>query len=76
MTVLHKRLDARHFRFAHRDLEYPGAGHLIGSAIPYLPAAADPAYGGTPSADAAARAALWPRILDFMRSMRGSESGG
>jgi dienelactone hydrolase len=70
-TVLHKRLDARHFRFAHHDLEYPEAGHLIGSAIPYLPAAADPGYGGMPSADSAARAEVWPRIVDFMRGLRG-----
>lgn len=71
MTVLHERLAKRHFRFAHRDLDYADAGHLLGSAIPYLPATVVPAYGGSPAADSAARAALWPRILDFMRGLRG-----
>jgi dienelactone hydrolase len=71
MTALHERLDARHFGHPHRDLDFGQAGHLLGSAIPYLPAGAAPRYGGTPRADAAARAALWPRMLQFMRGLRG-----
>jgi dienelactone hydrolase len=71
MTALHERLDARHFAHPHRDLDFGEAGHLLGSAIPYLPAGSAPGTGGTPRADAAARAALWPRILDFMRGLRG-----
>jgi dienelactone hydrolase len=72
MAALHHRLDARHFARPHRDLDFGEAGHLLGSAIPYLPAGAAPQYGGTPRADAAARAALWPRMLDFMRDLRGA----
>jgi dienelactone hydrolase len=70
-TVLGQRLDRRGFAHPHRDVDYATAGHLLGSAVPYLPAANVPDYGGTPRADAAARAALWPRILAFMRGLRG-----
>jgi dienelactone hydrolase len=71
MTVLERRLDERHFARSHRDVEYGTAGHLLGSAIPYLPAPSESGYGGSPAADAAARAALWPRMLEFMRGLRG-----
>jgi hypothetical protein len=52
-------------------VDYGTAGHLLGSAIPYLPAAGKSGYGGSPAADAAARAALWPRMLEHMRGLRG-----
>jgi dienelactone hydrolase len=71
MTVLEQRLDERHFARPHRDVDYGTAGHLLGSAIPYLPAATASGYGGSPAADAAARAALWPRMLAFMRGLPG-----
>ena len=71
MTVLEQRLNDRHFAHPHHDVDYGTAGHLLGSAIPYLPAASASGYGGSPSADAAARAALWPRMLEFMRGLRG-----
>jgi hypothetical protein len=71
MTVLERRLDERHFALPHRDVDYGTAGHLLGSAIPYLPAASESGYGGSPAADAAARAALWPRMLAFVRGLRG-----
>ena len=71
MTVLEQRLEERHFARPHRDVDYGTAGHLLGSAIPYLPAASESGYGGSPAADAAARAALWPRMLEFMRGLRG-----
>ena len=70
-TVLHQRLDSRHFAHHHQDLQFADAGHLVGSAVPDLPAAAVPEYGGSPRADAAGRAAAWPRILDFMRGLGG-----
>jgi hypothetical protein len=72
MTVLKQRLDERHFARPHRDVDYGTAGPLVGSAIPYLPAATVSGYGGSPAADAAARAALWPRMLAFMRGLRGA----
>jgi hypothetical protein len=71
MTVLEQGLDERHFARPHRDVDYGTAGHLLGSAIPYLPAAGKSGYGGSPAADAAARAALWPCMLEFMRGLRG-----
>ena len=70
-TVLHQRLAARHFAHPHQDLQFADAGHLVGSAVPDLPAAAVPEYGGSPRADAAGRAAAWPRILEFMRGLGG-----
>lgn len=56
---------------------YPKAGHSVGCAIPYLPAAAFdlgrkmflPA-GGTQAANAQARAASWPRLLHFLANVR------
>lgn len=60
------RLDAHRFRFAHRGLVYPDAGHGIAIALPYLPATGSAGgSGGTPRADAAALADLWPHILRF-----------
>jgi dienelactone hydrolase len=56
---------------------YPRAGHSVGCALPYLPAAAFrrgrdvfvPA-GGTEEANALARAASWPRVLRFFAALR------
>jgi dienelactone hydrolase len=63
-TEIQERLSRS--RFAHPDLRFPAAGHGIGLAVPYLPSL-DPAQaGGTAAADAAARAALWPRLLAFL----------
>jgi dienelactone hydrolase len=54
------------WRFAHPNLSYPAAGHNVGFAIPFVPGYDAAQVGGTPAADAAARAALWPRLLDFL----------
>jgi dienelactone hydrolase len=63
------RLTARRFRFPHQGLVYANAGHLIGDALPYQPATgAANGFGGSPRADAAAEADLWPRILRFFAS--------
>ncbi len=70
-TELHQRLDARHFAYAHRDLEFDLAGHQVGSAVPYVPSVGRSGSGGTPAANEAGKAALWPRILDFMRGLGG-----
>ena len=44
----------------------PRAGHCIGGALPYLPTSTEASPGdGTPRADAAARADLWPPILRY-----------
>jgi dienelactone hydrolase len=66
VAEVQRRLADRHFRFAHEGLTYDRAGHLVGAAIPYLPAPTDQArYGGSVPADATAKADLWPRILRF-----------
>jgi dienelactone hydrolase len=62
------RLRAHHFTHAVTLLEYPNAGHGVGSLLPY-----DPTYlptGGTIDADQRARAAGWPRLLAFLSSLR------
>ena len=60
------RLAAHHFRYEHRGLVYEQAGHLIGLAVPYLPAPTTQiGDGGTARADAAAKADLWRHILAF-----------
>jgi dienelactone hydrolase len=69
-TQLHRCLDERHFAYSHQDLDFGGAGHLVSSAIPYLPTVTNPHYGGSAGADEAGKAALWPRILDYMRALR------
>jgi dienelactone hydrolase len=65
---IHARLRASHFRFAHPDLRYPAAGHGV-SSPPYLPGIPASESGGTPAADAAARAAVWPRVLRFLADL-------
>jgi dienelactone hydrolase len=69
--ALHQRLTDHRFAYAHRDLRFENAGHLLGAAVPYLPTMTTRTSGGSAAADEAAKAALWPRILDFMRSLGG-----
>jgi dienelactone hydrolase len=69
--ALHQRLVDRRFAYAHGDLRFENAGHLLGAAVPYLPTTTTRKYGGSAGADEAAKAALWPRILDFMRGLGG-----
>lgn len=63
-TEIQERL--RHSRFPHPDLRYAAAGHDLGFAAPYVPVVDPTQKGGAPAADAAARAALWPRLLEFL----------
>jgi dienelactone hydrolase len=69
---IERRLTARNFRFPHQGLIYEDAGHLIGTALPYEPTTpgASGGFGGTPRADAAAEAALWPHVLRFFAAQR------
>jgi dienelactone hydrolase len=67
--TLQHRLAVRHFSYPHRDLYFENAGHLLGGALPYLPTSADRRTGGTAAANEAAKTALWPRILAFMRTL-------
>jgi dienelactone hydrolase len=60
------RLTAHHFRYEHHGLVYENAGHLVGTAVPYLPTPTTLlGFGGTPRADAAAKADLWRHVLAF-----------
>jgi hypothetical protein len=70
-AALQKRLVDRRFPYPHRELRFENAGHLLGASLPYLPTQSPPRYGGSLAADEAAKAALWPRILDFMRGLGG-----
>jgi dienelactone hydrolase len=63
-------LDAHHDRWAHMLYAYPGAGHSVGTLVPYEPdtpavAAQDPSY----AADQQARALLWPHLLSFLAGL-------
>jgi dienelactone hydrolase len=60
------RLAEHRFRFFHERLDYPDAGHGVGTAIPYLPQPDRAHFGGTERATAVAKADLWPQILDFL----------
>jgi dienelactone hydrolase len=74
------RLDANRFRFAHRQLDYPNAGHAI--AFPMAPkpnatpgaAAANPMMqmGGTDEGNAAGRADAWKQTLAFFADALGA----
>jgi dienelactone hydrolase len=57
-------LDEHHDRWAHVLYAYPGAGHPVGTFVPYEPTspAADPDY----AADQRALTLLWPHLLTFL----------
>lgn len=67
------RLDAKHFRYSHRHIAYPDAGHA--GAIPPGEGAPPPtgynALGGTTEGNAAARADSWIQTLAFLRTAIG-----
>ena len=63
--------------YPHRVLEYPGAGHLVGT-FPYLPQGTNPVHpvlhtvtkmGGSRSADNAAQADSWSKVLALLASL-------
>ena len=60
-------LDAHHDRWAHVLYAYPGAGHPVGSLVPYEPASPvkDPGYATDQQADAT----LWPHLLSFLAGL-------
>jgi hypothetical protein len=60
-------LDAHHDRWAHMLYAYPGAGHPVGTLVPYEPTSpvADPDY----ATDQQARALLWPHLLTFLAGL-------
>lgn len=62
----------RHGRNDVTALTYPTAGHMIALVLP-LPPLLKPNFvpGGSPRADAAARANAWSKLLHFLRAIRG-----
>jgi dienelactone hydrolase len=72
-----RRLARHGFAFPFEHLSYPDAGHLV-FMPPYLPTTihhshhpvrrVDVSFGGTPAADALARADSWPKVLKFLRT--------
>ena len=69
--AIEQRLVDHHFRFPHHAYDYTAAGHGVGGAVPYLPHTPSLAKsGGTVGGDEAARADLWPRILDYLAGLR------
>jgi dienelactone hydrolase len=75
--LLAKRLGKSRFRSQRVWLNYRQAGHLVGLAIPYEPAGTELVvegerfdFGGTPEANAAAKADSWPKLLAFLERLR------
>jgi dienelactone hydrolase len=67
------RLDARGFRYPHRHIAYPDAGHA-GAIPPSEGGPAPSAYnslGGTTEGNAAARADSWTQTLAFLKASIG-----
>jgi dienelactone hydrolase len=63
------RRRAHHVRFADHLVAAPGAGHLVGAAIPYQIYRVDPTYTQrVPDETGAERA--WPQLIGFLRRPR------
>jgi dienelactone hydrolase len=73
-TAITARLDAAHDPYRHQNLVYSGAGHAVGSAVPYVPASPPVVssrygnldLGGSRPVNARALADAWPRLLAFL----------
>jgi dienelactone hydrolase len=57
----------RHHRSDDVYLQYPDAGHAVGVPVPFVPQPWETGLGGTPRADADARADAYPRLLRFLQ---------
>lgn len=74
------RLDVNHFRFAHRQFDYPNAGHAIAFPMALRPNptaganAGNPMMqmGGTEEGNAAGRADAWKQTLAFFAEALGA----
>jgi hypothetical protein len=73
--AVQRRLTAVGDRYAHALYRYLGAGHLVGSLIPYEPTSYGYANlsgrGDTPLANTDADARLWPDVLSFLADPAG-----
>lgn len=63
-----ERLVAHKDRFAHVLAAYCDAGHGVGSLVPYEPSVGAGTAGTYPVADQLARAKVWPRLIQFLRT--------
>ncbi len=72
--VAYRRLETHEFAFPYEHLAYPGAGHRLGA--PNLPRTDDRfgslLLGGNPKDAAAANAAYWPRMVQFLQEHLGT----
>lgn len=71
-------LDAHHDHWTHALYSYPGAGHGVGSLVPFEPyGPATVAAEGLPAyqADQEADGQLWPHLLSFLASLAPSRQG-
>lgn len=75
--IAERRAADRGFRHELTHLRYPAAGHLCGG-VPGTPVATEIRHpltgqvydlGGTPAANAHARADSWPRVIQFLHDM-------
>jgi dienelactone hydrolase len=64
---IEQRLHEHRFAFPHERFLYADAGHDVGGAVPLLPQPDPVAVGGSPAASAAAKASIWPHILNYLR---------
>jgi dienelactone hydrolase len=67
-------LDANHDHWVHVLYANPGAGHFVGSLVPYEPYATGTTKAAAPSyaADQKALALVWPHLLSFLASLSSS----
>jgi dienelactone hydrolase len=63
------QLDNAQFPFAHKELDFPEAGHEVGFAVPYLPQPDPLRWGGTRAAGAAAARTVWREVLRFLAEL-------
>ncbi len=80
VDAIRARMTRHGSRFAATVLRYPKAGHFVGGMIPYIPSTISTGVtatgrmlpaGGTFTADQAARADAWPRVLTFLEDENG-----
>jgi len=76
VLAIEERMKAHH-RSDVTMLDYRGAGHGVGAIVPNIPTFPDATtrygtleFGGSPKADAAARADSWPKLLHFLARLR------
>jgi len=65
------RLQARNHPYRDVLVDYPKAGHGVGLLVPYDPDQLSGLEGATPDANARAREAAWPKLLDFLARVGG-----